>query len=554
MKRQILAVVACYLVLSRFLAAEDRPVAPAPLKLEQIISREDPTFDCTHARLTIGRDGMVYLTSVGHDTGYILRVSRDGQDKLGAASLPAIHNATADASGLIAASHAHFSHLIAIYDKEFQKTRVVTDFLVSDQAGWDAPASVEAGASGDFYGLDQHRDRILQLNAVGKLIKAYALPPIVKCPATAFRVCEKVQAFYIVRWGRPEVQCRGFDGKVKWERPLGVTADTYEGDNGGFDVDQDGVLYSIGSQDNVVRKTGLDGKPAGEIKLTIPPERKLPDGIRGLRIWGGEAILRGRHPSELFQVYDLGSGQFKRSVNSDHERLTVTAQSGPWIAGQPAAFKIEFDGGRRSIRPKWRVWARPFGVLDYRELELIDGKLLLPNGLAGLYQIKVTPESTPWQQGSTASEYKVQTVVEIRTADAQGSAAVATPLGRVRFSRGEEIPVTIYLRGNASRDGELTVTLRDGKKTIAKTALNAHVVPSLGRIPPEDGTTSGVFRFTLPKSLTARLRPGNYVLGITAKGMTCVDQPLVIGPGTRPVSLLTTIYGDYRSTYPAANA
>ena len=113
------------------------------------------------------------------------------------------------------------------------------------------------------------------------------------------------------------------------------------------------------------------------------------------------------------------------------------------------------------------MWARPFGVLDYRELKLADGKLLLPEDLAGMYQIKVTPESTPWQHGATASEYKVQTLVEVRAAGAHGSAAAATPLGRVYFGRGEEIPLTIYVRGNVPKDTELTLTLRDGARTLA---------------------------------------------------------------------------------------
>ena len=223
---------------------------------------------------------------------------------------------------------------MAIYDKEFQKTLAVTDFLVSDQVGWDAPAGVEAGAGGDFYGLDQHRDRILQINADGKIVRAYALPHVDKCPAQAFRVCEKAQAFYVVYWGKPEVQCLGFDGKVKWERSLGVSSNTYEGDNGGFDVDPDGVLYTISSQDTVLRKTGLDGKPAGEIKLNIPPAAEARRGHpRHAHSGAAKPCLRGRHPSELFQVYDLSSGAFKRSVSIDHERLTVTAQGGPGSPG-----------------------------------------------------------------------------------------------------------------------------------------------------------------------------------------------------------------------------
>ncbi len=578
MKRQVFELIASVLILSRCfsLAADDKPQAVAPLKLQQIISREDPLFDCQRASLTIGRDGMVYLTSPAHDGGYILRVSRDGRDKLGGALIEAIHNATADAGGLIATAHGHFARQVAIYDKKFHKTLAVTDFLVSDQVGWDAPGDVEAGAGGDFYGLDQHRDRILQLNAGGKIVRAYALPHVDKCPAQAFRVCEKAQAFYVVYWGKPEVQCLGFDGKLKWERNLGVSSNTYEGDNGGFDVDPDGVLYTISSQDTVLRKTGLDGKPAGEIKLNVPPQRKLAEGIRGMRLWGGEALLRGRHPIELFQVYDLSSGALKRSVNIDHERLTVTAQGGPWIAGEAVGFAIEFDGGGRRIKPRWRVWARPFGVLDYHELKLTDGKLLLPEDLAGLYQIKVTPESTPWQHGATASEYKVQTLVEVRAAGAHGSAATSTPLGRVYFGRGEEIPLTIYLRGNVpsaagvaagansaagvaagansaagvaaaadrtapDKETELTITLRDGSQTLA--TAKAKFDPAAKEI-----------RFTLPKLLTARLRPGLYLLGVAGKDLTCVFQPLVIGPGMRPASLLTVIYGDYRCTYPQANA
>ena len=249
-----------------------------------------------------------------------------------------------------------------------------------------------------------------------------------------------------------------------------------------------------------------------------------------MRLWGGEAVLRGHHASELFQVYDLASGEFKHAVSIDHERLTVTAQGGPWVAGQPVDFRIEFDGGGRAIKPRWRVWARPFGVLDYRELKLAEGKLLVPEDLAGIYQIKVTPESTPWQHGAAASEYKVQTLVEIRAAGAVGSITAATPLGRVDFGRGEEIPLAVYVRGNAPKDTELTLTLRDGARTLA--AAKTTIAATCFLEHPKE------IRFSLPKSLTERLRPGKYVLDVAGKGLTCVSQPLVIGPGMRPVALL----------------
>ena len=51
--------------------------------LEQVISHENPCFNCRAARLTVGRDGMVYLYNGGNPTGYVLRLSRDGQAKEG---------------------------------------------------------------------------------------------------------------------------------------------------------------------------------------------------------------------------------------------------------------------------------------------------------------------------------------------------------------------------------------------------------------------------------------------------------------------------------------
>jgi outer membrane protein assembly factor BamB len=525
---------------------------PHPIRLEQVISREDPKFDCARARMTIGHDGMVYLTSVGHDSGYILRISRDGRDKLGAATVEAVNNATANAAGIVASSHGHFKHQVSLYDQQLQPLAAATDFLVSDEAGWDAPAGVEAGASGDFYALDQHRDRILRIGADGKVARAFALPHFDKCPPQGFRVCEKSQAFYVFFWGKPGLYCLGFDGKLKWQRPLPVSTNSYDGDNGGFDVDPDGMLWAIGPQENVMQKIGPDGQLAGQVKLAIPPERKPAEGIRGLRIWQGDALLRGRHPSELFQVYDLATGAFKRSVSIDHERLTVTAQGGPWTAGRSVDFRIEFDGGGCQIKPCWRVWARPFGVLDYRELRLSGGRLEVPADFAGFYQIKVTPEATPWQHAAAASEYKVQTVVEVRTGGAVGSASAATPRNRVAFGRGEEIPLTIHLRGSDVPKGtELTVTLAEAPSPLAASQAPGRIIAATKA--PFDPAAKEL-RFTIPKWLTARLQPGRYMINVAGPGLTCVGQPLVIGPGMSQSPPLRMMYGDYRWTFPEANS
>ena len=73
------------------------------------------------------------------------------------------------------------------------------------------PAHVEAGASGDFYGLDQYRLRVVRVSPAGKLVQAY------RFPAEA-----KPQEFATARRrGRctsstdNTLHCVGFDGAVR---------------------------------------------------------------------------------------------------------------------------------------------------------------------------------------------------------------------------------------------------------------------------------------------------------------------------------------------------
>ncbi len=95
--------------------------------------------------------------------------------------------------GVLASAHSHFAARVSLHDANFAKTAEAPGFLVSDAVGWDTPAHVEVGASGDFYGLDQHQDRILRLDAHGKVIKEFAIghePAGGSGQASMFRVCE----------------------------------------------------------------------------------------------------------------------------------------------------------------------------------------------------------------------------------------------------------------------------------------------------------------------------------------------------------------------------
>jgi outer membrane protein assembly factor BamB len=494
--------------------------------LEQVVSYEHPAFRPEAARLVVGRDGRVYLCNGAVGNSFVLRLSPDGKTKFGKLVGTAAKNATANAAGVAATANAHFAHAVVLLNDHLDTITSVNDFLADDKVGWNAPAHVEAGASGDFYGLDQHRDRILRIDAAGKVIRAYELPRDPKGGAWEFRVNEKQQAFYLLTRGRT-VRCVGFDGKPRWASHLGV-AWGEPVNSGGFDVDEEGRLYAVAGNGAAVQRFSPEGE-----RLT--PVRVESDAGRGewtdLRVWRGELYLKRQHPTELFRRHDLRTGALLGRVSSDHARLTVTFPDGPWTAGREVPFRVALAGPHRA--PRWRVWARPPSDVDYRELPLAGGRLRVPEVLAGVYQVRVTPEVRPWQ-GGAEPEYQVRAWVEVRQPGTTGTVTVMTSGNRVAFGRGEEVPYWVRVRGKAP-PASVTVQLRDGKQVVAER-----------KVPPDKLSS-------LPASLTAQLRPGRYTLAATVSGLTSVAQPLVIGPGlTRPPFHLVQ-YGDYGPQYPTSD-
>jgi outer membrane protein assembly factor BamB len=514
------------------------------VELEQVISHEHPLFNPREAHLTVGRDGRAYLacwgTSGGRHQGFVLRLGRDGEDKVGAEVLLAF-NATANKDGILAtASPGPGGHQVAVYDPSFRARGGVDDFEPDH-----APGHVEAGAGGDFYGLDAHRMRVVRVSPAGKQVRAYALPDgrpkeARKRSYSDFRVCEKTEAFYLVTHPDPlaRIVCVGFDGKDRWSYtgripygPVGVHRWV-----GAFDVGEDGTLYVL--DEEAVKKVGPDGKPAGEVKLRMGAAAPGPGrpAYGYLRVHGNEALLKRAHDSELFRRYDLMTGALKGVVSADHERLTVTFAPDVWTAGKSVPLGIRLTAGERSLAPRWRVWARPFASLDYREFALEGGAVQVPPEAAGLYLVKITPEVQPWQRGSGPT-YMVRTVVEVRQPGTKGSATVLTPDNRAHYGRGEEVPFAVALRGlEAGKAVKLTVLLLENQQALAQaeTVLKG------------DGEAS----FKLPGTLTAALRPGRYVLAVRAAGLSCTSQPLVIGPGLHKPPFHLVHYADYGLAYP----
>jgi hypothetical protein len=514
------------LALAAFLSGLLPAAAPAqekPITVEQIISRENPDFS-VDAPMTVGRDGRVYLASGGNHS-FVLRLDRDGGGKSGGPVTYACANATANAQGILATASGHFAHKVTLYDRDFRELARVDDFLVSDKVGWDAPAHVEAGMSGDFYAIDQHRDRIVRISPAGKLVTSYPVPHEPdggQGLVEDFRVREKEETFYVLsRAG--QIRALGFDGRKKWALAAGVGHRS-----GGFDVDESGILYAIPRDADLIRKFGPDGKPAGEIKLALGGRKPGPGehGFTELRLHGGAVFLKRRHPIELFERYDLATGAPGPVVRIDHERLAITFPQAIWTAGERVPFTIDFTPGDRPTKPSWKVWLRPLHSTEYREASLGNGSLQVPGDLAGLIQLKVTPELEPLQKGR-ASEYLVRTVVEVRRPGDGPVAAILVPENRTGFARGEDIPFSVL---GSEAGGE--VRLMDGDRVVTTTG------PGAGRIPGD---------------ITRSLRPGTYRLVLSAPGRTSVPAAILLGPGRNPTEFTTIQYGDYGPIYPHAD-
>ena len=515
--------------------------APAA-DLEQVVSHEDPLFRPELARLTVGRDGAVYLAHPGKASRmycYVLRLSRTGEDKVGI-ELPFGDVATANQDGVMAlAQPGYGGHRIGLFDAKFRPVGGVSGF---DPGGYN-PVHVEAGAGGDFYALDDGRKLVVRLSAAGKQLAAYPLPdgPEDRRKRTwrDFRVCEKAKAIYLFPHPDPgpRIVCIGFDGKQRWayDGRFGVTY-TAEGRRvvAAFDVDEAGALYVLDGEH--VKKLDPDGKPDGQVKLKVGDAKS---GYSYLRVHGDEILLKRSHPTELFRRHDRKTGELLGVVSADHERLTVSFGDDVWTAGQSVPVKIKLTAGERTLSPRWRAWARPFASVDYREFPLKEGAIRVPADCCGLYLIKVTAEVQPWLRGATC-DHLVRTVVEIRQPDTKGSATVLTADDRSHYGRGEEIPFRVAVRGALP------------EKAVA---LTVSLVGDSGAIASEKALALGdkVLHFRVSKKLTARLRPGRYSLTVAADSLSCSGQPLTIGPGVRKNSFHLVQHGDYEQLYPCAD-
>lgn len=534
----------CLMSLSLLLSVGLAHSLHAEVVLTRVISHEDPALKPDRAQRTIGRDGRVYIASGGNDGAYILRVDRDGGNRFGGTAVYAIGNATANRDGIIASANGHFAHKIALYDRTLKSTGELADFLNNDTLGWSGPPHVEAGASGDFYGLDHNRDRLVRLDPSGKQLRAYPIP---RHPAGHqgqawdFRVCEKTETFTLLPASGPVFRV-GFDGKLRWILDGKTDPHVRRGDHGtvgGFDVDENGNLLLLGPYDSVIRIVSPEGKQLGTRSLTggrAPAKPGQSVGvITGLRVHGEDILVSRRHPTELFSIYDRQTGAHRRTVESQAELLTVRFSDRTWKTGTDVPLTIEQgrDGQVMSTRTAWRVRLRGLDEMEGRDVAWRDGKVTVPAGLGGMYLLRVSPEVRSWQ-GGNAPEHLLETWVELRAPNTSGTLDIRS--SRACYALGESIDVTLTVpRDCPVRSIFLELRAADGAVVQREEHPLQPNAPTKLTLHPSGG-----------------LPPGSYLLTTQIPGLTTAAQPMYLGPHriTDTPEHFFVQYGDYGPTYP----
>jgi len=517
-------------------------ISLSAVTVEQVISHENKAFNLyrSASMLRVGFDGLVYVGNAN----YVMRVERDGSNRIGAPISYAMSAIAANKDSVFAVSSGHFTCRVTLFDKNLVEYAFNNDFLVSDNVGWNAPGTMAAGESGDFYGLDQHRNRILRINAANKVVAIYPYlaegeDPMLNYVMYEFRVSEQTETFYHRHAGT--VRAVGFDGKTKFIYNANLSGN-HANLNGAFTVSPEGILYVISADSSVVTGVDQNGNAFGQVQL-------ISDGvddksfIDSLDVNGDDIFIKRNNQIYLFERYDM-DGKFKNRVGIDHEKLSVTFDSEKWIQGTNIDFKIDFQSleGRLGV-PNWKLWMRPYDSSDYIEVPVENGKIHVPDNIsAGLYFWKVSPEVQPIQTGID-SQYLVFGVVEILPDNNSGTINVVTPDNRTNYGRGEAILGTIIVKSEKKPTSVVLQLVDDNNEIVAKTG-NLTIPADSDRV-----------NFLVEKNLTDYLSVGNYKLVAVADGFTSVPQNIYIGKGVSAYDQKFTriSFGDYGPLYVTTN-
>ena len=496
------------------------PISLFSVTLEQFISREDAGINIPTARMTVGGDGNVYISS----GGYIQRLSPDGKERKGSAIIGAANNVAANVNGIMASANAHFIMAVNLWSPNFENIGRVGDFLNNDQMEWFSPCDVQAGEI-DFYAVDQNRNRIVKVSHDGRRLSVHSTDATGESFIRAMprlRVSEEAQIFYIAS-NKGNLYALNFDGTLHYKlENAGLGGNVWEGFPRTFCADTDGTLYVILSTDNKVFVYDKNANQTGVINLQFGDRSGK---ITWIDRFKDEIFIKREDSLILFEVYDVNTGAFKRSVSADVEILNVTFDSYTWTAGSTIPMKIDLDSGRRKVNPIWKVAVRLFNDSKWIDLPLKNGTITVPENLGGLYQLKVY----------AGNSYLVEEFIEVRKPGATLNAAVLSPNNRVYWGQGERIPVMVKFRQAEGVPANISVEMKDEAGTVVVR----------GTVP----VTNGIARTGITESMLSKLALGRYTITASANGTTCMEQPIILGKGTPKRNLFSIVqYGDYAAS------
>ncbi|MGA2256086.1 MAG: hypothetical protein ABSG53_15675 [Thermoguttaceae bacterium] len=311
--------------------------------------------------LSLGQDNKVYV-SCGN---MIVQCERDGSKMVG---LPAMNSSVAgvaaSSQGLIGVAYAHFTKNVTLCDRDFN---VANRFTIIADASFRSPAGVATGPSGDFYALDQGLDRVIRFHPDGIRCGIYRIP---REPAddkgelAHFRVCERTNTIDVVNRA-PAVRCCRFDPKSwkstckkLWEAKIEGTLDAGSGlfwGYGGFDVDENGILYVLEKTGSLVKRYDASGKPMEDVKLAFTDDLKPTDKnyLWGICVSNGELLLHRSHPTEMFQRYNLKSGEKMNIVEMPKDFYAIARAPKSNSEGtiiKPVKSDVGTPVGRKTLR------------------------------------------------------------------------------------------------------------------------------------------------------------------------------------------------------------
>jgi len=473
--------------------------------VEKLISRESPDLEVTGNSLTVGRDRYVYLAR----GSYVLRLNADGTGKIGGKGGWANCASAVNSNGVIALASAHMSQSVRLLTPQFDELASIRDFYSNDQTLWLSPCDVQTGPSGNFYAMDQFRNRIVRIAANGKMLGTNSIASIGENftgTTVRLRVVESLERFYVAT-PAGDIHAIGFDGRKIWTIKPGISGDQWQGYLGDFDADDDGNLYILRANQDTIEVFDKDSQPTGKLSLEMG---NLKGENPRLRLGRDAIYVKRDHKTEMFQIYDRATGKLRHVIHADVEYARMEYPGEVWTAGQAMPFAIKLESPTRKITPAWPVRIARYNDSEWIDLPVVDGKITPPVDAAGLYLMR-----------TGYGEYRLEAVVEIRKAGSKGTVNILTPLNRVYYGRGEEIPVKVIVRGPGP--DKLKLELRTGSSVVWSTDVSLST-PSL-TIPAD----------TLPA--------GKYLLTADVPGLTVVPQNLVIGPGFRERSPFKVIHG-----------